>query len=180
MKGLRIAAATAVAGLAVASAVGIAPSFASTASPPVKVPPSLRVPRGNHLVVSLHVLRGVQVYKCEKGNWALLQPAANMARTGSSKPTVLYTAGPEWVSTVDGTAVWGKPVKQVARKGTIPDLLVKAVKRRGSGLFGRIDWIQRLKTSGGRAPRGRCAAGKIKAVSYHATERFWAKNRHHK
>jgi Protein of unknown function (DUF3455) len=172
------AAVAAVAGLAAAVTLGIAPSFASagSAGSAVKVPPSLKVPRGNHLVVSLHVLQGVQVYKCGKGKWNLLEPDANMAVTGQRKPTVLYTAGPEWVSTVDGSAVWGKPVREVAEKGTIPDLLVKAVKNRGRGLFGKIDWIQRLHTSGGRAPRGGCSGGSITARAYHATEKFWAKD----
>ena len=143
---------------------------------PPHVPPSLRVPAGNHLVVSLRVLRGVQVYTCQAGAWTFTEPAANMGVT--SDPTVLYTAGPEWVSTTDGSAVWGSPLKQVARQGTIPDLLVKAVKNRGTGLFGRIDYIQRLDTAGGLPPTGGCTDGAITATPYHATENFWAPDSH--
>jgi hypothetical protein len=149
-------------------------SSATQGSAPV--PPSLRVPRGSHLVVSLHVLQGVQVYTCTAGSWVFQEPDADMSTVTSQRPTVLYTAGPEWVSTTDGSAVWGSPLKEVAEPGTIPDLLVKAVKTRGTGLFGHIDYIQRLGTSGGLAPSGHCTAGAITATPYRATEQFWAPN----
>jgi hypothetical protein len=136
------------------------------------VPSALRVPAGNHLVVSLHVIQGVQVYTCTNGAWALTEPDADMGVT--NRPIVLYTAGPEWVSTVDGSAVWGMPLASANRTGTIPELLVKAVKNRGQGLFGSVDYIQRLDTFGGLAPSGSCTNGTITASQYFATEDFWA------
>ena len=179
MKGFRAvaAAAAAVAGVGAAVLAGVAPGLAAAAPAAVLVPPSLRVPAGNHLVITLHVIQGVQVYSCEKGAWVLLEPDANMGRSATGRPIVLYTAGPKWISTVDGSAVTGMPLASVNEKGTIPDLLVKAIANRGSGLFGHIDFIQRLATSGGLAPRGMCADGTITASAYHATERFWAKNK---
>jgi hypothetical protein len=136
------------------------------------VPAALQVPAGNHLVVSLHVIQGVQVYACSGGNWVFQEPDADMGVT--NRPTVLYTAGPEWVSTVDGSAVWGMPLASANRTGTIPELLVKAVKNRGDGLFGSVDYIQRLDTYGGLPAAGSCAKGAITASQYFATEDFWS------
>jgi hypothetical protein len=144
---------------------------------PVAAPASLQVPAGNEPVAVLHVLQGVQVYTCTNGAWKFTEPDADMSV--NQQPTVLYTAGPEWVSTVDGSAVWGSPLKSVAEAGTIPDLLVKAVKNRGTGLFSNVDFIQRLDTWGGLAPTGSCSDGAISASPYHATEVFWAPSGSH-
>jgi hypothetical protein len=146
---------------------------AATAVDQVKVPTSIQVPPGNHLETSLHVLQGVQVYECENSAWVNIEPDANMATVGSERPTVLYTAGPRWVSTVDGSAVTGSPVQAYDVPGTIPWLLVKAVANRGDGLFGRVDWIQRLETRGGLPPVGSCVNGTFTASRYSALERFW-------
>jgi Protein of unknown function (DUF3455) len=136
------------------------------------LPSALLVPAGNHLVASLHVIQGVQVYTCTNGAWTFTEPDADMGV--NNRPTVLYTAGPEWVSTVDGSAVWGMPLASANRTGTIPELLVKAVKNRGQGLFGSVDYIQRLDTFGGLAPSGSCTNGAITASQYFATEDFRA------
>ncbi len=171
-----IAAALATAGAIAPTATALAatdgsPAFVA-APGQAGVPSALRVPAGNHLVVSLHVIQGVQVYSCTNGAWTFTEPDADMGV--SNRPIVLYTAGPEWVSTVDGSAVWGMPLASANRTGTIPELLVKAVKNRGQGLFGSVDYIQRLDTFGGLAPSGSCTSGAITASQYFATEDFWA------
>jgi len=136
------------------------------------LPAALRVPAGNHLVASLQVIQGVQVYTCTNGSWSFTEPDADMGVT--NRPIVVYTAGPEWISSVDGSAVWGMPLASANRTGTIPELLVKAVKNRGQGLFGQVDYIQRLDTLGGLAPTGSCTNRSIAASQYFATENFWA------
>jgi hypothetical protein len=60
------------------------------------------------------------------------------------------------------------------RTGTLPELLVKAVRNRGDGLFGSVDHIQRLDTYGGPPPAGSCTNGAITASQYFATEDFLA------
>lgn len=87
---------------------------------------------------------------------------------------MLYTAWPECVSTVDGSAVWGMPLASANCTGSIPELLVKAIKNRGDGLFGSVDYIQRLDTYGGLPPAGSSTKGTITASQYFATEDFWA------
>jgi len=168
---LAAAGAIAPAAPALAASYGTMPSVAAPGQ--AGLPAALQVPAGNHLVVSLHVIQGVQVYTCTGGSWALTEPDADMGVT--DRPIVLYTAGPEWVSTVDGSAVWGSPVASVNRTGTIPELLVKAVKNRGDGMFGSVDYIQRLGTFGGLPPAGSCTSGTITASQYFATEDFWAR-----
>lgn len=167
-----LAAAGAIAPTASAFAAGHSAQSFVAAPDQAGVPAALQVPAGNHLVVSLHVIQGVEVYGCSNGTWALKEPDADMGV--SNRPIVLYTAGPEWVSTVDGSAVWGMPLASANRTGTIPELLVKAVKNRGQGLFGSIDYIQRLDTYGGLPPAGSCTNGAITASQYFATEDFWA------
>jgi hypothetical protein len=135
------------------------------------IPPSLQVPAGQHLVGVFDVLRGSQVYTCTNGAYTLLQPAAVLE---SEQQLVLHTAGPQWISVRDGSAVTGSVVAQVARAGAVPELLLKAVANRGTGLFGDVDFIQRLDTRGGVAPTGQCAAGAIQAVPYWAQYRFYA------
>jgi hypothetical protein len=178
MIGTVLTAAVAIACAAVPTTAAVAanssaPSaIASPALEQASVPPALRVPPGNHLVTTLQVLQGVQVYTCTKSAWTFTEPDSDMGIT--NRPIVLYTAGPEWISTVDGSAVWGSPIASVDRTGTIPELLVKSVKNRGAGLFGQVDYIQRLDTIGGLAPEGACTDGTITASQYFATEKFWA------
>jgi hypothetical protein len=167
-----LAAAGAIAPTASAFAAGHGNQPFVAASGQAGVPTALQVPSGSHLLVSLHVIQGVQVYTCSGGSWAFKEPDADMGV--GNRPTVLYTAGPEWVSTIDGSAVWGMPSASANRTGTIPELLVKAVKNRGDGLFGSVDYIQRLDTYGGLPPAGSCTNGAITASQYFATEDFWA------
>ena len=117
------------------------------------------------------MIQGVQVYACSDGSWTCKEPDADMGV--GNRPTVLYTAA-EWASTVDGSAVWGMPLASANRTGTIPELLVKAVRNRGDGLFGSVDYIQRLDTYGGPPPAGSCTNGAITASQYFATEDFLA------
>jgi hypothetical protein len=135
------------------------------------VPNSLRVPGGHKIVATMQVEQGAQVYTCTNTSWTLLEPAA-ILRSGDTR--VLHTRGPQWISPEDGSAVNGATVSSVPGHGAIPQLLLKATANRGSGVFGSVDFIQRLKTEGGVAPAGSCTAGTQKAVSYSAEYRFYA------
>ena len=141
-----------------------------------ELPPPLAVPAGNRLTSSLDG-SGVQVYQCVKGQWTLLQPAAILTEDG--KPVGLHFKGPVWVSTVDGSEVGAAPVATVTQSGAIPELLLKSTANRGTGLFGSVDFIQRLNTKGGVAPAGSCADGAQTAVPYSADYRFYAPDATH-
>jgi Protein of unknown function (DUF3455) len=135
------------------------------------LPPSLAVPAGNRLTSSLDG-SGAQVYQTVKAKWTLLQPAATL--TADGKPVGLHFKGPVWVSTVDGSEVGAAPVATVNRDGAIPELLLKANQNQGQGTFSKVTYVQRLRTTGGVAPAGSCAAGSQQAIQYSAVYRFWS------
>jgi Protein of unknown function (DUF3455) len=133
-------------------------------------PASLNVPAGQKMVADMQVDKGSQVYTCTAGKWTLLEPAA-VLRSGNS--LVLHTRGPQWISPADGSAVTGTAVVTVPKAGAVPELLLKSSANRGTGLFGSVDYIQRLNTEGGVAPAGSCTDGAQQAVSYSAEYRFY-------
>jgi hypothetical protein len=135
------------------------------------LPPPLVVPAGNRLTSSLDG-SGVQIYQCVKGQWTLLQPAATLTEGG--KPVGLHFKGPVWVSTVDGSEVGAAPVATVNHSGAIPELLLKANQNQGDGMFSKVTYVQRLRTTGGVAPAGSCPEGSQQAVRYSAVYRFWS------
>ncbi len=186
---LTITAAAGTVAAAVALAVGpTGMSFAETpATPPAAdgllargaVPATLVPPPGN-VLTSVFKARGVQVYGCTNGAWALLEPAASL--TGitlnpTRRATAIHFRGPSWQSDSDGTLVEGtSPVSAPSTTpNSIPQLLVTAKLSRGTGVFGGVTFIQRLNTSGGVAPAGACAAGDITSVPYRADYRFFKK-----
>jgi hypothetical protein len=143
------------------------------AAAPLTVAKQLKVPDGHRLVSSMEA-SGVQVYKCADGTWKLLEPAATLAVDG--KTTALHSRGQVWVSTADGSAVTAKPVPGASapRPKAVPELLLKATTTRGTGVFGRVSYVQRLGTEGGVAPSQPCTGEQQKAVPYTATYMFYA------
>jgi hypothetical protein len=140
--------------------------------PAAAVDPKLQVPAGNVLTASLSA-SGVQVYQCAGGSWTFLEPDATLGSRG--RTTALHTRGPVWISTVDGSAVGAAavPGASVARPGAVPELLLKATANRGDGVFGKVTFVQRLRTNGGVAPAGTCATGAQVGVPYTANYLFY-------
>jgi hypothetical protein len=134
------------------------------------LPAPLQVPAGNKLEVSLDG-SGVQIYRCAKAVWSLLEPAATLSDHG--QPVGLHFKGPIWVSTVDGSEVGAAPVATVNQDGAIPELLLKANQTQGEGTFSRVTYVQRLRTKGGVSPSGTCPDGAQQALPYTAVYRFW-------
>ena len=169
----------AVAVLATVSAAACGPATSSSGqaqeqsapSGAVTVPAQLAVPGGQELVGTFDVDHGSQVYACKNGAWTLREPAA-VLKSGDLE--VLHTAGPQWISTNDGSAVTGAQVASVPVSGAVPELLLRSSANRGNGLFGEVDYIQRLDTHGGVAPSGTCTNGAQQAVTYTAQYRFYA------
>jgi hypothetical protein len=57
--------------------------------------------------------------------------------------------------------------------GSIPQLLLRATENRGTGIFGRVTFINRLETHGGMAPTGTCSDGQTTGVPYTARYLFY-------
>jgi hypothetical protein len=140
-------------------------------------PAVLAPPAGNSLS-SVFRAHGVQVYQCTAGAWTFLEPAASL--TGHSvKPlsyarlSVLHFRGPSWESADDGSLVTATAVANSPVPGSIAELLLKAASNRGTGIFGRVTYVQRLSTTGGAMPTGACTDGATKGVPYTAEYRFF-------
>ena len=153
-----------------------AAALPSPAGPPsVAVPPELAVPEGQRLVLAT-VGAGVQIYDCVNGAWTFREPAANILR---GVPVALHYAGPTWQSLVDGskvTAAVQARLNAPRPDRDIPWLLLRATGNVGAGVFADVDFVQRLRTSGGVAPTGACdpAVRASTAVPYTAVYNFWA------
>jgi hypothetical protein len=147
----------------------------STVASTVPVPPALVPPAGNDLVAEFGA-SGVQVYQCVAGAWVFQEPAANLlgwARGAATPRSAIHFRGPSWESTMDGSLVTGKAIASDPVDGAVPQLLLQATSNRGSGVFGTVSYIQRLRTSGGTAPAGTCTDGQSTGVPYRALYRFF-------
>jgi hypothetical protein len=124
--------------------------------------------------------RGVQIYVCEvngDGNyqWNLDHPEAELMDE-KGQNIGRHFAGPNW-EMIDGSRVGGRVVaRQASPDGSIPWLLLESSNHGGHGMVEHIEFIQRIKTSGGVAPTTGCDAAHAKAhtrVPYTATYLFF-------
>jgi hypothetical protein len=103
-------------------------------------------------LVLLALGRGVQIHGCTAGAWVLREPAAAILR--GDRTVALHYAGPTWQSVKDGgkVVVTGERVVVPAPhpERDIPWVRVGTTGT-GPGLFGRVDYVQRLETQGGEA-----------------------------
>ena len=106
---------------------------------------------------------GVQIYECKptpadasRYEWTFKAPEAELTDAKGLKLGKHY-AGPTWEST-DGSSVIGEVKAKDAGPdvNAIPWLLLTAKSTSGSGVFSHVASIQRLQTSGGKAPTTPC------------------------
>ena len=175
------------AGLLVALGLTAPSAFAQpTTIAPNKIPPELKVPDGQTLLVKL-AAKGSQTYICkampEKPNqwvWAFKAPQADLFKNFSD-PTKMgrHYAGPTWEAN-DGSKIVGQVKAKVKapQADAIPLLLLQAKSQGGSGLFAKVNWVQRLNTAGGQAPTKGCDRAhqyQLIAVGYSADYYFYGK-----
>jgi hypothetical protein len=126
----------------------------------LQIPPSLPVPPGNKL--SFHVFaKGFQIYRCttdktdsSRFTWVFVAPAADLYRHPNDRhPVGRHYAGPTWEST-DGSKITGTKLQQADAPdpNAIPWLLLSSASVSGSGIFGKITYVQRTNTKGGKMP----------------------------
>ena len=129
------------------------------------LPASLTVPDTQVLLVAARGA-GSQVYECRASEsdaavfaWTLKAPEATL-HYQAGKDLGRHYAGPTWEAN-DGSKVVGELVahEDSTDPTAIPWLLLRAKETEGSGLFGRVQSIQRLHTVGGKAPTTGCNAG---------------------
>lgn len=128
------------------------------------IPASIQVPSGSRLVWHTYA-GGVQVYVCTQDpkdstsySWTFKEPRANLYADSSYLQLVghhYFDAGknPTW-ETDDGSKVSGKKIQQANSPDStaIPWLLLQAPAASGNGRLTRANFIQRIRTKGGKAP----------------------------
>lgn len=146
----------------------------------------LRVPPTQVLTLETSAV-GVQIYECgsdkndnSRFTWNFKAPEADLfdAHTSQAgKQIGKHYAGPTWEGS-DGSKVIG----QVMASENSPDptaiawLLLSAKSNSGSGIFSKTSSVQRLNTSGGKAPTDGCDQthlGTLARVPYTAQYYFY-------
>ena len=126
------------------------------------VPEQLRVPADETLLLQA-TGKGVQIYECvatadqaARFEWKLKAPEAELFDTQGRKIGKHY-AGPTWELS-DASAVVGtlKARSESPDAHAIPWLLLEAKSTSGSGVLSAAKSIQRLNTTGGKAPDEGC------------------------
>ena len=146
------------------------------------IPPALAVPSGHVMVFQL-IGQGVQIYRCQPRTddpsalqWTFRFPEATLLNP-RGEVVGSHSAGPIWEGN-DGSQVVGEARANADSPDpeAIPWLLIQARSNQGAGLFGSVTYIQRLHTTGGRAPVGGCDqehAGQEVRIPYTATYVFY-------
>jgi hypothetical protein len=150
-------------------------------------PAALAVPAGATLKLHDRGI-GTQVYTCTASGgidgggggatyaWVLKAPDA-ILYDASFVQVGTHGAGPSWISP-DGSSIAGTRLAQAASPSAdaIPWLLLSAASTGAVGVFSDIAFVQRLNTSGGKAPAAGCDATSVGAetrVDYSADYYFF-------
>lgn len=160
----------------------LADGASAVAAGPAAVPDALRTPAEQ--VLSLEVgATGAQIYECsakkdqpDAFEWTFKAPEAELFDKAGKKIGKHY-GGPTWEST-DGSLVVGEVKARDAGPdpNAIPWLLLTAKSNSGTGVFSRIQSIQRLHTVGGKAPSTPCGrenAQQVVRTPYRADYYFY-------
>lgn len=112
----------------------------------------LQVQSGNTLFLYAFGV-GVQIYCWSGSSWDFVAPEAVLyADAGDHGVVATHFGGPTWESN-SGSRVVGTVIDRCTPDpDSIPWLLLGAASAEGPGLFGRVTFIQRLNTVGGKAP----------------------------
>jgi hypothetical protein len=131
--------------------VGTAPGGDNRA-PDLSAYPKLQVPEG-HKVAFRAYAEGVQIYKWNGTSWVFQGPEAVLYDFGGDGELVgIHYAGPTWESN-SGSYVVGKVLEPaVVDPNAIPWLKLQATTSGGPGIFNGVTFIQRVNTTGGKAP----------------------------
>jgi hypothetical protein len=137
-----------------------------------EVPNSIAVPEGNK--VHFHGFGvGVQIYTWDGASWGRAVPEATLF--DGNGVVVHHFAGPTWESNSDSSVVGALDAPPLTvDEDAIPWLRLKAVNPEGPGIFASTTFIQRVNTTGGKAPLADgVEVGQVAAVPYTADYFFY-------
>jgi hypothetical protein len=151
------------------------------------VPAAIQTPADSSQLILHLYAKGVQMYRCTPDPkdtshyvWTFAGPRADLFADSSYRQLVgKHHAGadkaPVWEDN-DGSMVTGSKLRQTAPDNTaIPWLLLKRIATTGSGILTSAVYIQRINTTGGKAPStaGKQDIGKTLEVPYIAEYLFY-------
>jgi uncharacterized protein (TIGR03118 family) len=140
-----------------------------------EVPQDIAVRPGNKVV--FHGLGiGVQAYTWNGASWGTATPEATLFDEDGNVAVIHFT-GPSWESN-NGSKVVGAVVPPTVTVDTnaIPWLLLSAVRTEGNGILSDVTFIQRIHTTGGKAPAADgTVVGQVARVPYTADYFFYRK-----
>ena len=142
-----------------ACAVALTLSNVSSAQRPLSVElpeqcSQIRVPEGNSLAYHVYAF-GVQVYSWDgtSSSWLPGGVIANLYSNSNYQGQVgTHHGGPTWISNSGGLVVGEREYDCSPDPNSIPWLRLRADEVDGVGMFSDTTFVQRLKTSGGKAP----------------------------
>ena len=155
---------------------GLTAQAAGTDNRAPEVPAEIRVPAGNK--VHFHGFAvGVQIYTWNGTSWGSAVPEATLFH-GDGVVTIHF-AGPTWQSNSGSQTVGAlPPASAIVDSNSIPWLRLAAVPELtfGPGIFADTTFIQRVHTSGGKAPLvDGTFVGEVARVPYTADYFFFRK-----
>lgn len=160
-------------------ALSLSPSTGAT--PVVKTPPpdldacpNLSAPAGSKVAFHTYAA-GVQIYRWNGSSWDFLFPDATLYRDNGENGAIgIHYAGPTWESNSGSRVIGSVADRCTPDPNAIPWLSLKTVFTEGPGIFERITFIQRVNTSGGKAPSfAGTVPGEVAQVPYTAEYFFY-------
>ena len=117
--------------------------------------------------------KGVQVYRYDGQAWIQITPSAVLTADSAGHQTVgMHYSGPTWEG-IDGGKVVGTPAGSCTpNANAIPWLMLNAVSD-GEGVFKAATFIQRVNTTGGKAPATAGMTGEVRSIPYTAEYFFY-------
>ena len=122
---------------------------------PVELPAEcsqIQIPEGNSLAYRVYAL-GVQNYTWTGTSWVLTGPIANLYSDPNYQGKVgIHHGGPTWISNSGGLVIGKREFDCAPDPNSIAWLRLRADEVDGVGMFSDTTFIQRVNTSGGKAP----------------------------
>ena len=133
---------------------------------------NLQAPAGTTQLARVFA-KGVQVYRYDGQAWIQITPSAVLTADSAGHATVgMHYSGPTWEG-IEGGKVVGTPVASCTpNTNAIPWLGLNAVSD-GQGVFKAATYIQRVNTTGGKAPTTAGTVGEVRSIPYTAEYFFY-------
>ena len=131
----------------------------------------LRAPEGSSFAYHVYA-RGVQIYRWNGQEWLPVGPSAELYADADGNALVgTHFGGPRWRS-LSGSTVRGEVIDRcVYDANAIPWLSLRGIPETGPGVFAHTTFIQRVNTTGGKAPSTGGSLNEVVEIAY--TAEYW-------